>query len=96
MSGRNLLRILALLLAIAGLSIWIAGGAHRGWTKTSGTVMKTDPVTEIVYPEVEKKFTPGVEFPAGGLAGGMALVGISFFFRRAKAATGNRGNPIAK
>jgi len=63
------------------VAIWIAFGADRGWTKTTRTRMERDPVTDIEYPVVEKKFRPGVELLGLGLLVSAALAGISFAFK---------------
>ena len=69
---RRGLRILAAVLALATLAVWLATGAHTGWTRTSRVVMKIDPVTELEYPESEPTFVAGVEVVGGGL--GLALL----------------------
>jgi len=74
--------ILALLAALAGLIPWVAGGASRGWTKTSVAVEKVDEITGIAYREYQKKFVPGVEFPAVGIAAGAVLAAAGFLLAR--------------
>jgi hypothetical protein len=59
---------LSILCFLAGNAMWALGGFHKGWTKTSVAVAKTDEITGIEYQEYEKKFIPGVEFPLGGVA----------------------------
>jgi len=61
--------------------VWVAFGANRGWTKTTHTHLEKDPVTEIEYPIVEKRFSPGVEMLAAGLLVSAALASISLFIR---------------
>ena len=79
---RKALRILALLVAVAGLAGWIAGGRHTGWTKTSVTHMEKDPVTEIEFPVIEKKFVPGVELLGAVLISAGVLFAVSFLARK--------------
>jgi hypothetical protein len=43
--------------------------------------MKVDPVTQLDYPETERKFVPGVDFVAAGIAVALVLFGASFLFR---------------
>jgi len=69
------------LCAVACVIVWVAFGANRGWTKTTHTHLEKDPVTEIEYPIVEKRFSPGVEMLAAGLLVSAALASISLFIR---------------
>ena len=73
--------MLAALLALGCVAAWLALGANRGWTRTSRTRMEKDPVTEIEFPIVEKRFSPGIEVLGGGLLGAAALAAASLFFR---------------
>jgi len=75
------LRIAAVVVALSTLAVWLATGAHTGWTRTSQVVMKIDPVTELEYPESEPAFVAGVEVVGGGLGLALLLVGGSFLFR---------------
>lgn len=77
---RNL-RIIAWLVALVTVGVWLATGAHRGWTKTSVTVMEIEPVTGIENPVQEKKFVMGVELLGAGLAAAAALSAASLFFK---------------
>jgi hypothetical protein len=79
---RKAWRVAGLCCAVMSVIVWLALGANRGWTKTTHTHMEKDPVTEIEYPRVEKKFSPGVEFLAGGLLLSVALAGVSLFVRK--------------
>ena len=78
---RRTLRVVAVLLGVICVAVWLALGANRGWTKTTRTRMEKDPVTEIDYPAVEKRFSPGVEALGAGLLLSAALAGISFAFK---------------
>ena len=62
---RRILRILAAALAVLAVIAWAVGGANAGWTKTTRTRTEKDPVTDISYPVVEKRFAPGVDLLAG-------------------------------
>mgnify|MGYP003589157845 CR=1 FL=1 len=79
---RATLLILALLAALAGVVPWVAGGAPRGWTKTSVAVEKVDEITGIAYRVYEKKLVPGIEFPAVGIAAGAVLAAAGFLLAR--------------
>ena len=70
--------VLALMVATAGLLAWWAGGARKGWTKTSVAVEKIDDITGITYRDYEKKFVPGLEFALGGVTGGAILACTGF------------------
>ena len=58
--GRNamtaLLRIFAVLCAVAVIACWFSLGAHVGWTQTLAPVKKSDPVTEIEFTDYEARF----------------------------------------
>jgi hypothetical protein len=68
---------LAIVSFFAGNALWAWGGFHRGWTKTSVAVEKTDEITGIAYKEYEDKFVPGVEFPFGGIVLAILLAATS-------------------
>lgn len=79
---RNGLRILAVLCAVTILAVWVATGGHTGWTKTQVTTMKLDPITELEYPETEDRFVAGVDAVGGGLFLSLALLAVSFAFKK--------------
>ena len=79
---RKILRIAALLVLLAGLDVWIVTGCHRGWSSTSSTRLEKDPVTDIEFPVVEKKFTAGVDFLGACLLAAGGLAAASFFARK--------------
>lgn len=79
---RTTFRIIAALVLLAALVWWWRAGSHTGWTKASVQVWKYDEITEISYPETEKRFVPGVDFLAASAAGAAILVGASLLFRR--------------
>ena len=76
---RTLLRRISVGLAAGVLAGWLALGANRGWTKTTVTRWQKDPVTDIEGPVIEKRFVPGVDLLAVGLAGALALFIVSLF-----------------
>ena len=75
------LRIVALALALAAGGLWIAGGASRGWTKTSVPIKTVDEVTGIEGVAYDRRFVPGLDFLAAGLLGASLLAGAAFLFR---------------
>jgi Na+/proline symporter len=78
---RRNLRLAALVLGAACVAIWLALGANRGWTRTTKTETKKDPVTEIDFPVITKQFSPGVDALGVGLLFAAALAGLSFAFK---------------
>ena len=78
---RRKLRVAAAGLAVLCVSAWLAGGANPGWTKTTRTEMRHDPVTTLDYPVVEKSFSPGVELLGVGGLLALALAGGAFAFK---------------
>jgi hypothetical protein len=74
------LQLLGALAAVATITLWLATGANRGWTKTSEQVKTLD---EFGLDKIEwrKKFSPGVDAVAIGLLGAGVLAGVSFLFR---------------
>lgn len=79
------LRRAALALAALTVITWLATGAHRGWTQTSVPIEKVDEVTGLTWREYQKRFRPGVDFLAAGLAASGLLAGLGWFL-------GRRGN----
>jgi hypothetical protein len=80
--SRKILRVFAAIVGAVALALWAAGGANRGWTKTSIPVKHTDEVTGITVDEYQKRFVPGVDFLGAGLLGAGILAGASFLFRK--------------
>lgn len=76
------LRRAALALAVLTAITWLATGAHRGWTQTSVPVEKQDEVTGLTWREYQKRFRPGVDFLAAGLAGSGLLASLGWFLGR--------------
>jgi hypothetical protein len=81
---RRSLQWFALGLAATVVAGWLLLGANRGWTKTTVTRWQKDPVTEIDGPVVEKKFVPGLDLLAAGLAGALALFIVSQLVSKTK------------
>lgn len=79
---KKTLSYLAGIVGILTLVVWLATGAHPGWTKTQVTEMQIDPITELEYPVTENRFVAGVEVLGGGLLLGLALFGGSFLFKK--------------
>lgn len=79
------LRRAALALSVLTVITWLATGAHRGWTQTSVPIEKVDEVTGLTWREYQKRFRPGVDFLAAGLAASGLLAGLGWFL-------GRRGN----
>lgn len=78
---QRILRILAIVVALVVCGTWLATGAHRGWTKTSVTVVEIEPVTGLENPVQKKQFVMGVELLGAGLVAAAGLTGVSFFFK---------------
>lgn len=79
---------LGLLILLGCPAFWLARGGSTGWTKTSVTRMEVDPVTELEFPVVEKRFVPGVDFLAGTVVVGIGLAagGMIWGGRRGRSA----------
>jgi len=73
---------MAAFVAALTLSVWLVTGAHTGWTRTTVTIMKIDPITEIEYPETRKEFVAGVDVVAAGMALSFLLLGASLLFKQ--------------
>lgn len=74
------LRLLAIFLFLVTTTVWFAGGAHRGWTRTTITEMRYDEFTGIEYPVQRDAFVPGVDllgagFLAAAVIGSASLIG---------------------
>ncbi|MCZ7639086.1 MAG: hypothetical protein M5U12_25370 [Verrucomicrobia bacterium] len=75
------LQLLAALLALGTLTFWLATGAHRGWTRTSVAVEKTDEITGLTYREYESRFVPGVDVLGAGLLGALVVATAGVLMR---------------
>jgi ABC-type transporter Mla subunit MlaD len=79
------LRLTAATALLAVLGVWVATGAHLGWTQTSKVVVQHDEITGIDFPVREKTFVAGVEVLAVGAGFAAALAGASLLTHRRRA-----------
>jgi hypothetical protein len=80
---KRALQILAVVLAVATISLWVAKGANTGFTKNRIQVKVIDPGNRNSgTSQMAGSFIPGIEYLGGGLiAAGAFFVG-SFFIRK--------------
>lgn len=83
------LHIAAVATVLAVLALWVATGAHRGWTRTSQVTYQHDEITGIDYPVHEKTFVAGVEVLAAGAGLAAALAGAGAFVSRRRRVAAN-------
>ena len=69
------------LLALAAVTLWLAAGAHRGWTQTQVPVKTVDETTGIEGITYRRQFVPGIDFLGAAWVGAGALAGASLVFR---------------
>ena len=81
---KRILKILAATILITAVSLWLATGANRAWTKTEVQVKTLDEVTGIEGISYRKQFQPGVDFLGAAFGGAALLAGASIFFRKPK------------
>lgn len=81
---KKFLCVFGILLAMAVLAAWGATGADTGWSKTQVQVMKIDPVTELEFPDWEKRLVLGVDFLVVGLLGSFFFVALGVFWPKSK------------
>ena len=81
MMMRRILQMLAAALVLTAGGLWLAAGAHRGWTQTSVPVKTLDEVTGLEGITYQRRFVPGVDFLGAAVLGAGALAGVSFLFR---------------
>ena len=79
---KKTLRAVSIISEVIIVGFWFFGGMQLGWTRTSETTMKVDPVTSLDYPVTEKKFTPGVDFLVVGCGASGFLFAMSYLFGR--------------
>lgn len=80
------LRLTAAAVLLAVLGLWVATGAHFGWTQTSKVVVQHDEITGIDFPVREKTFVAGVEVLAVGIGFAAALAAASVYTNRRRRA----------
>ena len=78
---RLTLRLAALVIGCSGLVLWLVGGLHMGWSKSTETRTEIDEVTGLEYPVTENKYVLGVELLGATLAVSGGLFGLSLAFR---------------
>ena len=79
---RLALRLVALVIGCSGLILWLVGGLHMGWSKSTETRTEIDEVTGLEYPVTENKYVLGVELLGATLAVSGGLFGLSLAFRK--------------
>lgn len=79
------LRLAAIVILVAILGLWIATGAHLGWTQTSRIVLQHDDITGIDFPVRQKTFVAGIELLLAGAGFSAALAGAGHLARRRRA-----------
>lgn len=79
---RSIFQILSVLLLASALLWWWHAGSNMGWTKTSVQIWKFDEITEISYPETEKRFVPGVDLLAAAAGVSVLLSASGLLLRR--------------
>ena len=82
--GRFFIRVAGIAFILAVIAGWVAAGANTGWTKDRVTVMKTDEITGIEYPEYHDAFIPGLELLALGIGLGLAATALTFLRKKSK------------
>jgi hypothetical protein len=93
---KRVLQILALAVAFAAVSFWLAAGAQRGWTKTAIPIKSVDEVTGIEGITYKKRFVPGLDFLGASLLGAGILAGASLIFRNKNTTTNNKTSTTAR
>jgi hypothetical protein len=73
----TLIRVLAVLCAVAVILCWFSLGAHIGWTHTVVPVKESGIVTGIEFTTYESRFVPGVDFLFAGVVGAAAIFALS-------------------
>jgi hypothetical protein len=81
---KRILILLSLIVAVGGIGVWFATGAHRGWSQNRVQKIEVDEITGIETPVYEDRFVAGVDFLGATLLGAGALAAGSLFFRKTK------------
>ncbi|MCZ6674960.1 MAG: hypothetical protein O7C75_18675 [Verrucomicrobia bacterium] len=79
---RNVIQKIGFYLALAGVIVWLIGGARKGFYVVTEEIPQFDPITEIEYSDTRSKFIPGIEFLFTGLIFGGSFCLISFLFSK--------------
>ena len=69
-------RIAPLVVARPVVGVWLAKGAHPGWTRDIEFREIPDPITGLVKMQPEETWIPGIDFLAGGLLASLALLAL--------------------
>ena len=67
---------------ILTLGLWLATGAHPGWTQTQITEMHRDEITGIEYPEHRDGFVAGLDVLGLGSSVALVLFGLAWVIGR--------------
>ncbi len=81
-SLRTVLRWLSAAVFAGVLALWLATGAHRGWTRTEITEMRRDEITGLDYPVQRAGLVAGVDLLGAGAGVAAGLLAGSLFTRR--------------
>ncbi len=79
---RSALRLAALVIGCSGLILWLVGGLHMGWSKSTETRTEIDEVTGLEYPVTENRYVFGVELLGATMAVSGWLLAQSLAFRK--------------
>ncbi len=83
-----ILRLAAVIISLASITAWMAGGSHRGWTQTQVEETHQDEFTGIEYPVYREAFVPGLELLAAGLLLSGSLGAVSLIKQRSRKSPG--------
>ena len=78
----RILRLLALVLALATTAIWAAKGAHTGWSQDRVPVRQVDEITGLEHITYEDRYVPGLEVLGAGLGLAGLLLTVAVFLPR--------------
>ena len=79
---RFALRLLAVICFLGPAVWWAVDGAHPGWSKITVAVHTLDEITGIEQITYVKRFVPGIDTLAFGLAVAIGLAGLSAIIGR--------------
>ena len=69
------------MIGCTGLVLWLVGGLHTGWSKSTETRTEIDEVTGLEYPVTENKYVFGLELLVATMAMSGGLFCLSLVFR---------------